>query len=649
MLLRSEDRDIAIGGPVQEPLSPWWKQVHEAARLLASRLNASVAQAARDGVYTARPGAPAPRRRRQPASLRHLAEVIRTNRLAPGATVDKDDVAAVLAGDPRAITDPLLVLAVARAAHLIAGVPLDDAEAGRLTVAAAHVSALVDVARKADDRAPQLVPVRRFPAHDRSAGAPRPAEPVVLDAYFTTRRPGSRRRRALIAGALGALVLAGGAVLLAFRGPERDERPAGLTLPAATAVGAATPLDHGDARDDYLNPRPLQDALDHGFTGLDVDVVPRAGGLVLCHHLDGDLCEDPRNSRITARRFDATYLRGLMTRVKANGGRVYPGFHQPVLLFVEISCVTGASGCKLPADRIAAATDPNNPLVVARKIMEALVPYRGMLFHVDGTARRWGPVQVVITGEHNNDQVPAGAGGNDSVRGLLAHQSDTYAFLDGTLGVDDGQYNADLVPVISFPNPSSGDGCTDNGERPIELKYWDHIVRAQSTGHHVRVWDPNDCPDRGAFWTDALYAGVDYLSSDHVAPLGDWLNTNAAGGGGGDCATPSWIAGARLYGQNCALSTGNVPVMSRPHPKSPRVGTVTNGGARWFLGQQPGEYVKQNSVHNFWWAYTRADNGQWGWVSLVYFVDGRDDQSADGLQYGCYDVRPGERDNCHAM
>jgi hypothetical protein len=642
------NREIASGGSVPEPLSPWWKEVHEAAQLLASRLNASVARAARDGVYITPPGAPAPRRRRQPASLRHLAEVIRTSRLAPGMSVDKDDVAAVLAGDTRSITNAVLVLAVARAAHLIAGVPLDDAEADRLTVAAARVAALIDAAGQADDRAPEFMPLPRVPAHDRPAGAPRPAEPVVIDAYFTTRRPLPGRRWMLIAGALGALV-AGVATLIVLHGQKSEEqRQAAVATPAAIAVGAVTPLVHGDAHDDYRNPRPLQDALDHGFAGLDVDVVLRDGSLVLCHHLDGDVCEDSRDVRIAARPFDSTYLQGLRTRVSADGGRVYPGFNQPVLLFVEITCVTDASGCKLPADRAAAAADPNNPLVVARKIMDALVPYRSMLFHVDGTARRWGPVQVVITGDHNDDQVPAGAGGDDSVRGLLAHQSDTYAFLDGSLGVDGSQYNADLVPVISFPNPATGKGCTDNGEQPIQMQHWDDIVAAQSTGHHLRVWDPEDCPDRSDFWTDALYAGVDYLSSDHVAPLGDWLTTNAAGGGG-DCAVPSWIATAGLYGQNCTLRTGSVPVMSRPDPNSARVGTVTNGGARWFLGQQPGEPYTHDSLHNFWWAYTRADNGEWGWVSLVYFADGVLDQSADGLQYGCYDVRPGERDDCHAI
>jgi hypothetical protein len=596
---------------VQEP---WWTKVHDAAQLLVSQLDAAVAHAARVGVYTPPPGSPPPRRRRRPASLRHLAEVIRSHRLAPGLSVDKDDVAGVLAGDLRRITDPVLVVAVARASHLIAGTPLADVEADRLVVAGQHVAALIDAARQADERALRAVPV--------PVPVPRVvAEPVVIDAYFTTRRPG--RRRALIAGVLAAVVIVGAGALLVPRVPHGPRDPQGrqAAAPVTTVVAAVAPLEHAHARNDHLHARPLQDALDHGFTSFETDT----------------------------RSFAPTYLRGLGARVNAVGGRVYPGYNQPVFLFVEITCVEEAGACKLPADRAAAAGDPNNPLVAAARLMSELVPYRGMLFHFDGTARRWGPVQIVVTGRHNDDQVPAGVDGDDSVRGLLSRQTDTYAYLDGSFGVDRDLDNADLVPVISFPNPAFDGNCAFNSAQSIQRVHWDDIIKAQSTGHHVRAAHLADCPDHSDSWTDALYAGVDYLSSDRLSPLGEWLTENAAGGGGGNCAVPSWIAAKRLYGQYCTLATGNVPVMSRPDPRSARVGSLVKGGAHWFLGQQPGELFTRNGTHNFWWAYTQAGNGQWGWVSLVNFIGAGPDQSADGLQYGCYDVRPAEPDNCHPV
>ncbi|AEV85002.1 hypothetical protein ACWT_3978 [Actinoplanes sp. SE50] len=227
-----------------EPLPPWWKKVHDTAQLLASQLNAAVGQASRDGVYTPPPGSPPPRRRRQAASLRHLAEVIRTHRLAPGMSVDKDDIAAVLAGDPRRITDPVLVIAVARAAHQIADLPFTDDDADRLRVASAHVAALTDVARQADEKAPRTVPARL-----------KPVEPPVIDAYFTTRRP--RRRWPLVATASGSVLLAGIGTFLVL-GDRKSEKPsppsATETRPAPVAADAECRL--GATDDDIIANTP---------------------------------------------------------------------------------------------------------------------------------------------------------------------------------------------------------------------------------------------------------------------------------------------------------------------------------------------------------------------------------------------------------
>ncbi|MFI1990573.1 hypothetical protein [Actinoplanes sp. NPDC020271] len=618
---------------MQETLTPWWTEVQDAAQLLASQLNAVVAHAAQVGTYTPPPGSPPPRRRRQPASLRHLAEVIRTHRLAPGLSVDKDDIAAVLSGDPRRITEPVLVVAVARAAHLIAGAPFDQLDADRLVVAGTHVAALVDAARKADEQAPRTVPE---PSPEPSTEVERPArEPVVIDAYFTTRRPG--RRRALIAGALGLILVAVAATVVIVGNRDPGDRPE-TTSPPVDVPGAVVPLDHGHAGTAFRSTRPLQDALDRGYTGVEAQVMLRNGNLLLC---SGSDCGD--------RLFPATYLQGLNARVSAAGGRVYPGYHQPVLLFVAIGCVTDGDSCRLPADPAEAAADENNPLVVARQVMSALTPYRGMLFHVDGSGRHWGPVQVVVTGSHNDEQVPAGAGRHDSVRGLLSRQGDTYAFLDGSFGVDRDLYDADLVPVISFPDPAFGSDCTYHKEDSIEEVHWDDIVTAQTTGHHVRVTHPAACPEREDSWSDAINGGVDYISAGELEPLSTWLGSNAVGGGGGNCAVPAWIAAQRVNGQFCTLVTGDVPVMSGPDPLSERVGSLAKGGAHWFVGQQPGRPVTRAAATNFWWAYTRADNGRWGWVSLAYFTNPGRDQPADGLQYACYDVRPDQPDICHPL
>jgi len=227
-------------------LEPWWKRVQDAAELLASNLNAAVDRAGRNGVYTPPPEAPAPRRRRRPASLRHLAEVIRVQRLAPGVAVDKDIVARVLSGDHKYLADPLVVVAVARAAHHIAGTAFADADGQRLTVAVTRFNTLIEAAREADRQAPMLLPVPRagstlLPSPDQAqepADRGEPGGPTIIDAEFTTRPLRRRRVQALWAGlAVGALAAASVAAVLAMDNPDQ-KRPALATADADCRDGA---------------------------------------------------------------------------------------------------------------------------------------------------------------------------------------------------------------------------------------------------------------------------------------------------------------------------------------------------------------------------------------------------------------------------
>lgn len=230
---------------------PWWRDVDEAAHLVSSLVGAAVGRAAREGAYAPPPGAPEPRRRRTPASLRHLAEVIRAHRLAPGVSVDKDMVAAVLTGDHRQVSDPATVVAVARAAHLIAGTRFDDDDARRLTVACERVADLVERAREADRRVPGLLPAVRLPE-----GTPPPAAgPVVLEAYFATR--GGRRRwpaAGVVAGtAAAAAAVAVAVTVLVLRDraePGRRAEPVRELACGADAPDAALIQDSTTVFDD---------------------------------------------------------------------------------------------------------------------------------------------------------------------------------------------------------------------------------------------------------------------------------------------------------------------------------------------------------------------------------------------------------------
>jgi hypothetical protein len=85
--------------------------------------------------------------------------------------------------------------------------------------------------------------------------------------------------------------------------------------PAMVSATEVKPLAQAHAHNDYEHQRPLLDALDHGFTGVEADIWLVNGKLLVAHeeaHIE------------TERTLEALYLEPLRKRVSENGGRVYP-------------------------------------------------------------------------------------------------------------------------------------------------------------------------------------------------------------------------------------------------------------------------------------------------------------------------------------
>ncbi|MGH3917300.1 MAG: hypothetical protein ACRDTC_28400 [Pseudonocardiaceae bacterium] len=136
------------GLAVVDFVDKWWVEVEEASQLLTSFLGAMAARASSDGTYTPLPGSVVTRRR--PGSLRHIDEVIRLNRWYTGA--DKDMIGGLFAGKLVYLTNPSLVVAVARACHVITGEELTVDDTHALVAASHRIQVLVAEARAADER-----------------------------------------------------------------------------------------------------------------------------------------------------------------------------------------------------------------------------------------------------------------------------------------------------------------------------------------------------------------------------------------------------------------------------------------------------------------------------------------------------------------
>ncbi|MBQ0985657.1 phosphatidylinositol-specific phospholipase C/glycerophosphodiester phosphodiesterase family protein [Streptomyces sp. F63] len=253
--------------------------------------------------------------------------------------------------------------------------------------------------------------------------------------------------------------------------------------PAAVRPGPA-PLRRAHAHNDYEHPRPLLDALDHRFTGVEADIW-LTGGQLLVGHDAGDLTP--------GRTLERLYLEPLLRRVRAHRGTVYPGHRTPVQLLIDLKNTGEASY-----------------LALHRRLHR----YRRMLSAaVDGRVRP-GAVTAVISGDR-------------AARGPMEAQRLRYAFYDGRLDDLGGASPASLIPLISS-NWTHSFGWRGVGPMPAAERGRLHEIVATAHREHrrVRFWATPDTPGPGrdAVWSELLAAGADHVNTDDLAGLEAFLD-----------------------------------------------------------------------------------------------------------------------------
>lgn len=243
------------------------------------------------------------------------------------------------------------------------------------------------------------------------------------------------------------------------------------------------PLRQAHAHNDYLHPRPLLDALSHGFTSVEADIFLVDGELLVAHE---PAALDP------ARTLRKLYLDPLFARVRANQGFVHRGYHRPVQLLIDIK-----------TDGVAAYNE----------LHRQLTAYRSMLSTYSYGSVRLGAVTPVISGDR-------------AAREPMEAQRVRYAFYDGRLEDLGTAARASFVPLISSNWTQSFD-WQGLGAFPAEehAELCRIVTAAHSRGQRVRFWSTPDAagPERDAVWAELLGAGVDHLNTDDLAGLERFL------------------------------------------------------------------------------------------------------------------------------
>jgi hypothetical protein len=107
-------------------------------------------------------------------------------------------------------------------------------------------------------------------------------------------------------------------------GPLAFLLAAGCLLAESDSRAAPTvALPRAHAHNDYEHPRPLLDALDHGFGSVEADIHLVEGRLLVAHDL---------HQTRPGRTLEALYLEPLRERARRFGGRIHPEEPEFILL-----------------------------------------------------------------------------------------------------------------------------------------------------------------------------------------------------------------------------------------------------------------------------------------------------------------------------
>ncbi|NUS49823.1 MAG: glycerophosphodiester phosphodiesterase [Nocardioidaceae bacterium] len=258
----------------------------------------------------------------------------------------------------------------------------------------------------------------------------------------------------------------------------------GYQLPVAHGTPAqATPLQQAHAHNDYEHRRPLQDALDHGFTSVEADVCLEDGQLLVTHD-----CTQTTHGRT----LEKLYLSPLEARRRMNGGTEYPGWGGTFQLLVDVKSAAGPTW---------------------QAIDQVLREHPTLMTTFTPSERHDGAVTAVISG--NRDKAA-----------MLA-QPERYAGYDGRLGDLDGNLPSSFMPLVSdnWTKSFTWDGT---GDMPAdqEKKLRDIVAKAHDHGYRVRFWETPDQagPARDRLWSKLVQVGVDQINTDDLDGLQRFLS-----------------------------------------------------------------------------------------------------------------------------
>jgi hypothetical protein len=255
--------------------------------------------------------------------------------------------------------------------------------------------------------------------------------------------------------------------------PACEKPPEEPATPAPEA--AEDPLLRAHAHNDYAHPRPLLDALDAGFSSVEVDVWLRDDRVWVSHDSTGG-----------AGWLDELYLDPLDDLI-AEGGSVH-GDGAPFTLWIDLK--QGSSAL--------------------REALHELLGSHDWLTRIEGSTVSTGPVTAVLTGNATSKSIYV----EDFDPRFAFRDSNFYAEDDGPADERWRYYALNWNLYVAWPG---------TGEPPLDVRerLRSIVARAHELERRVRFFST---PDTEAVWQLQLEEGVDFINTDDLQGLADFLD-----------------------------------------------------------------------------------------------------------------------------
>lgn len=239
------------------------------------------------------------------------------------------------------------------------------------------------------------------------------------------------------------------------------------------------PLPNAHSHNDYFRNKPLKDALRHGFTSVEADVLYIYGKLVVGHGM-------PDQTFPRLKSLNRLYLKPLWRRWKRCDKEIYKGYKGDFYLWIDIKIYRNQT---------------------YRELRDLLYPFREMLNYYENGKFHKGKVTVILSGDR-----PIEALLNDSLQLMT---------LDGRPSDLAKNYPSHLMPFIS-----------ENAEKIAEvddysqvdevafMKIYKYVNETHAQGKKARLWAT---PEDENLWKKLLEIKIDLINTDKLSKLQRFL------------------------------------------------------------------------------------------------------------------------------